>query len=103
MCYVRHECTMNDRNINKNAELNVISKLIKFPILLHTYVSRDSSVSITTRYGLYGPGIDSRWGAKYSALVQTGPESHPASNTVGTGSLSRGLSGRGLALTTHPI
>ena len=48
--------------------------------------SRDSSVSIGTRYGLDGPGIKSRWGVKFSAPVQTGPGVHPASSTMGTGS-----------------
>ena len=35
-------------------------------------MGRDSSVGIATRYGLYGPGIDSQWGVKFSAPVQTG-------------------------------
>jgi len=51
-----------------------------------TNVDRDSSVGIATAYGLDGPGIESRWGARFSAPVQTGPEAHPASCTVGTGS-----------------
>jgi hypothetical protein len=38
-----------------------------------------------TRYGLDGPGIESRWGAKSSAPVQTGCGAHPASYTIGTG------------------
>jgi hypothetical protein len=29
-------------------------------------------VGIATRYGLDGPGIESRWGAKFSAPVLTG-------------------------------
>jgi hypothetical protein len=33
-----------------------------------------------------GPGIESRWGSRFSAPVQTGPGAHPASSTVGTGS-----------------
>ena len=32
-------------------------------------VGRDSSVGIATRYGLDGPGIESRWGARFSAPV----------------------------------
>ena len=48
--------------------------------------SRDSSVGIATRYGLDGPGIKSRCGARFSAPVQTGSEAHPASYTMGTGS-----------------
>ena len=47
---------------------------------------RDSSVGIATRYGLDGPGIESRWGARFSAPVQTGPGAHPASCIMGTGS-----------------
>ena len=39
--------------------------------------------------------------ARFSAPVQTGPGAHPASCRIGTGSLSRGLSGQGVALTTH--
>ena len=34
-----------------------------------------------------GPGIESRWAARFSAPVQTGPGVHPASYTLGTGSL----------------
>ena len=56
--------------------------------------SRDSSEGIVTRYGLDGPGIVSRWGGEFSAPVQTGPRDHPASYTVGTGSLS-GVKGPG--------
>ena len=48
-------------------------------------MDRDSSVGIVTRYGLDGPGIESRWG-EFSAPVQTGPGVHPASCTKGTGS-----------------
>ena len=39
-------------------------------------MGRDSAVSIVTAYGLDGPGIESRWGARFSAPVQTGPEAH---------------------------
>ena len=45
-----------------------------------------SSVGITNGYGLDGPGIESRWGARFSAPVQTAPGAHPASCTMGTGS-----------------
>ena len=47
---------------------------------------RDSSVGIATCYGLDGPGIESRWEARFSALVQTGPAVHPASCAMGNGS-----------------
>jgi len=45
-----------------------------------------SVVGIATGYGLDGPGIEPRWGARFSAPVQTGPRAHPASCTMGTGS-----------------
>ena len=47
-------------------------------------VGRDSSVGIETRHGLDGPGIEFRWGSRFSAPVQTGPGAHPASYTTGT-------------------
>ena len=37
-----------------------------------------SVVGIATGYGLDGPGIESRWGARFSAPVYTGPGAHPA-------------------------
>jgi hypothetical protein len=59
-----------------------------------------SSVGIATDYGLEGPGIECRWGTKFFVHVQTGPEAHLASCTMGTGSFS-GVKrpGRG---TDHP-
>jgi hypothetical protein len=49
-------------------------------------VGQDSAVDIATGYGLDGPGIESRWGARFSAPVQTYPGAHPASYAMGTGS-----------------
>ena len=49
-------------------------------------LSRDSSVGVATRYGLDGPGIESRWGSRISAPVQTSSGSHPVPYTMGTGS-----------------
>jgi len=49
-------------------------------------VGRDGSVGTATRYGLDGPGMESRWEARFSAPVQTGPGAHPASYTMNTGS-----------------
>jgi hypothetical protein len=49
-------------------------------------VGLDISVGIATGYRLDGPGIDSRWGARFSVPVQTGPGAHSASCTRGTGS-----------------
>ena len=49
-----------------------------------------SVVGIATGYGLDGPGIESRWGARFSSPVQIGPGAHPASCTMGTGSFPGG-------------
>ena len=62
-----------------------------------------SSVGIATAYGLDGPGIESRWGARFSAPVQTGPGAHPASCKMGTGSFLGVRCGRDVTLTSHPL
>ena len=49
-------------------------------------VSTCCAVGIATRYGLDGPGIESRCGARFFAPVQTGPGTYSASCTMGTGS-----------------
>jgi len=58
-----------------------------------------SVVGIATGLGVEGPGIESRWGARFSAPFQTGPGPHPASCTMGTGSFPGVKSGRGVTLT----
>jgi TATA-binding protein-associated factor Taf7 len=55
--------------------------------LLRPRVDRHAAVGIATRQGLDGPGNECRLGARFSAPVQTGPGAHPASYTMGTGSL----------------
>ena len=40
-------------------------------------VGHNSSVGIATGYGMDGPGIESRWEARFSAPVQTGPGAPP--------------------------
>ena len=55
----------------------------------------DNVVGIATGYALDGPGIESRWGARFFATFQTGPGAHPASYWIGTESLFWGL-GRGV-------
>jgi hypothetical protein len=61
-----------------------------YTITVHTTVFLkmwpDISVGIATRYGLDGPGIESRWEARDSAPVQTSPGANTASYTMGTGS-----------------
>ena len=53
-------------------------------------MGRDSSVGIATHYWLDGPGIESRWRRDFQHPVQTGPGTHPASYTVGTGGKAAG-------------
>jgi hypothetical protein len=67
------------------------------------YRGPGSVIGIATGYGLDGPGIESRWGARFSALVQTCPGAHPASCTIGTGSFPGVKSGRGVTLTPHSL
>jgi hypothetical protein len=60
-----------------------------------------SVVGIATGYGLDDLGTESRWGARFPPPVQTGPGTHPASCTMGTGSFPRVKSSRGVTLTPH--
>ena len=62
-----------------------------------------SVVGIATGYGLDGPGIEYRWGARFSAPVQTGPGPNPAPCTMRTRSFPGVKSGRGVTLTSHPL
>jgi hypothetical protein len=62
-------------------------------------VDRESSVGVATCYALDGPGIESRWGTRYSVPVQTDTGAHPASCTMGTGSFPGVKCGRGVLLT----
>jgi hypothetical protein len=62
-----------------------------------------SVVCIATGYGPDGLGIKSRWGAIFSAPVQTSPGAHPVSCTIGTGSFPGIKSGWGVTLTPHPL
>ena len=54
------------------------------------WMDLDSSPGIVTVYGLDGPRIESRWGVRFSAPVQTSSGTELSSYKVGTGSISRG-------------
>ena len=71
---------------------NSFRKPTRIPYLhcnINSVVDRNSSVGIATRYGLGGPGIESRWEVRFSAPLQTSPGAYPASYTMGTGSFPR--------------
>ena len=69
-----------------------------YPNYSHTV---GSVVGIATAYGWSGDRI--AVGTRFSAPVQTSPEAHQASSTMGTGSLPGVRCGRGVMLTPHPL
>jgi len=62
-----------------------------------------SVVGLATVYGLDGPGIEFRWGARFSARVQTVPGAHTAPCKMRTGSFQGVKSGRSVTLTPHSL
>jgi len=54
---------------------------------LLTLQGRNNVIIVATRYGLYGPGIEYRWGEIFFAPVHTDRGAHPVSYARGTGSL----------------
>jgi hypothetical protein len=78
-----------------------------FPLIFspatHSMSGPGSVVGTATGYGLDGPGIESLWGARLSAPVQTSPGAYPAFCTMGTGFFPGVKSGRGVTLTPHPL
>jgi len=63
---------------------------ISFENMLSLSGGPGSSVGVATGYRLDGAGIESRWWAKFSAPVQTGSGTHPASCMMGTVSFPGG-------------
>ena len=55
----------------------ITTRIVIFTLHLVQLEGRDTLVGIATRYGLEGPGIESRWGAKFSSPVHTGPGGRP--------------------------
>ena len=56
---------------------------------------------IAAGYELDGSGFESRWRARFSAPVQTGPGAHPGSCTMGTGPFPGVKIDRSVTLTPH--
>ena len=72
----------------QNSVSKVYKNSLKRIVVDSCFKSGPGNVVVTaTGYGLDGPGIECRWGARFSAPVQTGPGAHPDSCTMGTGSL----------------
>ena len=81
VCQLSCVCMMNEPKGSGKTE--------SFQIKCHPtciMVGRDSSVGIATRYGLDGPGIESRWGRVFPHPSRPALGAHPASCTMGTGS-----------------
>ena len=78
------------------------AKLLLDTLHIYSLMGRDSAVGIATRYALDGPGIESRWGRDFPhpSRPVLGPTKPPVQWVPG---FSRGLSGRGVVLTTQPI
>ena len=89
------ECHVWGRRVNKWHYCGQLSSETKLKEL--SKLGHDSSVGTATGSGLDVPGIESRWGARFSSPFQTRPGAHPASCAVSTGSfLGEGRwSGRG--------
>ena len=65
---------------------NIFATSLEILTTLYHISGPGSVVGIATGYRLDGLGIEPRWGARFSAPVQTGPGAHPASFTMDTGS-----------------
>jgi len=57
-----------------------------FSISYSNIVERDSAVGIATGYGVDSTGIESLWGAVFSATIQADPVVHAAYYAMRTGS-----------------
>jgi hypothetical protein len=88
--------------VSPTLPLPCVSVCHQVSILLYCNVSGPgSSVGIAIRAGRSGDRIPV--GARFFAHVQTGPGAHPASCTMGTGSVPGVERGRGVTLTPHPL
>jgi hypothetical protein len=85
----RINCINTTSGICHSVSVNVSCKTCTVNKINKTIIyAQYDAVGIATRYGLGGPGIESRW-ERFSAPVQTGPGVHSACYTMGTGSFPR--------------
>jgi len=95
------DCKINSLN---SLEARCVTLMSVYVTHINCSSGRDNAVGIATRYRLDGPGIEYRWGTRYSAPVQIGPGAHPASCTMGTGSfLGVNWPGRGVHHPPHLV
>jgi hypothetical protein len=65
VCAVSQTC--NETNVHSL----LFSSCVVLLLCRIASVRRDSSVAIATGYGLDGPGIESRWGTRFSVHIET--------------------------------
>jgi len=64
--------------------MNIDHNNFIYNITTDTGVDRDSAIGTTTRYGLDGPGVESRWGRDFPHPSRPTLWAHPASCKIGT-------------------
>ena len=90
----RNVDTSTSAIISKNCCINIC-------LIINRYIATRSRYSDCLRAGRSGDQIPVV--ARFSAPVQTGPEAHPASCTMGTGSFPGLSCDRGVTLTHHSL
>jgi hypothetical protein len=80
-----------------------VQTVYESPLLPNNTRSRDSTVGIATRYGLEGPGIESRWGEIFRTYPDHRLRGPPSLLYNGYRVFPGGKGGRGVILTTHPL
>ena len=83
--------------------LSIMRSLVLILAFRYETCGPGSSVGIATELRAGRSGDRIPVGARFSAPVQTGPEAHPASCTMGTGSFPGVSCGRSVTLTPHPL
>jgi len=101
--YHRNNCTKMLLKVRKYSCCHVYRKIFVLVTLVNINVGPGSSVGIVTELRAGRSGDRIPVGARFSAPVQTGPGSHPASCTMCTVSFPVVKSGRGVTLTPHPL